>query len=543
MQSLNDLSFRWKLTLPILLLSALLLAISALSISGVTRVGEASGELGNQRLPQTEWLLNADRDLYQALVAERGLLLSEDESQRKQLLADHQENIDQARERVEKFAASTRIEGAAPLLETFRGGFDQWRGSTEQVATLSATDKAQAQALSAGETAQKFDAMRDALDKLGELLEADSAEVARQATELADARRWQLSLATAVALLVCALVALLFPGLITRPLEHIVQRLRAIGEGDGDLTARLDVTSRDELGQLGGAFNVFLDKLQPLIRQVQDAAGTLSSAATQLAGLAEDTDSVIRREHLAVDQVSTAATEMSSAVQEVARNAQATADVARQVLEQSTECSRVVGATIDGLRQLASDVAQASGTIAALERDTNNIGEVLAVIKGIAEQTNLLALNAAIEAARAGEQGRGFAVVADEVRSLASRTQDSTKDIQSMIERLQEAAGNAVRVMEAGSTRAEASVQHASGAEHALEQTAGAVHRINDMAAHIATACEEQSSVTEEIARNITDIRDLSNQAADTAGESRQSSQHLAALASSLSTLVGRFRT
>ncbi|WP_457933604.1 methyl-accepting chemotaxis protein [Pseudomonas sp. SA195] len=261
-----------------------------------------------------------------------------------------------------------------------------------------------------------------------------------------------------------------------------------------------------------------------------------------MAAMAATNDQLISSEHAAVDQVSTAATEMSAAVHEVALNAQNASDAARDAERQSSQGAAVVSGTIASIRQLADEVEGASQTIGALAEETASIGAVLEVIRGIAEQTNLLALNAAIEAARAGEQGRGFAVVADEVRALAARTQDSTRDIQARIERLQSGVGRAVQAMHAGSSRAQDSVERASGVDQVLADTTASVQRINDMAAQIATACEEQSSVTEEIARNITDIRDLSNDAAANAAQSLQASQRLSTLAGTLSGLVGRFR-
>ncbi|WP_339649027.1 methyl-accepting chemotaxis protein [Halopseudomonas pelagia] len=198
---------------------------------------------------------------------------------------------------------------------------------------------------------------------------------------------------------------------------------------------------------------------------------------------------------------------------------------------------------MNALRRLAGDVEEAAGVINRLEQDSDKIGGVLSVIQAIAEQTNLLALNAAIEAARAGEQGRGFAVVADEVRALAARTQASTRDIQEMIQSLQAGSGQAVAVMQRGAALASQSVEQAAGAERSLNDTAQSVVRINDMAAQIASACEEQSQTTEEIARNISGIRDLSNQAAQSSEESRQASESMAKLAAGLQRQVGRFRT
>ncbi|MHA6493418.1 methyl-accepting chemotaxis protein [Pseudomonas borbori] len=258
--------------------------------------------------------------------------------------------------------------------------------------------------------------------------------------------------------------------------------------------------------------------------------------------MAETNDRLISREHAAVDQVSTAATQMSAAVHEVALNAQNAAQAARHAEAQSNQVAKVVGATIQSIRQLASEVDSASGTIQTLEQETAKIGAVLEVIKGIAEQTNLLALNAAIEAARAGEQGRGFAVVADEVRALAGRTQVSTKDIQEMIERLQHGVHNAVKATHSGSERARHSMEQAAGVDQALSDTDSSVQRINDMTAQIASACEEQSSVTDEIARNISDIRDLSNDAAKNSVQSTQASQRLSVLSLDLEKLVRRFQ-
>ena len=540
---LTDLGFRWKITLPIAALAVLLVLMGVFGMNGIQRVAASGESLANRHLPAIGLLLNADRDLYQAFVAERSLLDSDAGDHVQALKASHAENLEQAYERVQKYAAMQPGPEAMALVEQFNRGFSQWSDVSLRVIEGIDVDPQGASALSFGDSEARFDAMRDAIDKLGDL-EGKAADAEGQAAVAEGARTTtQQSIVLGIGLLGCVLLVLGLPLVVLKPLRRLLDRVRQIADGDGDLRARLEVRSADELGQLGTAFNRFLDKLQPLIAEVGRVTAEVDVAARGMAGMAATNDQLISAEHAAVDQVSTAATEMSAAVHEVARNAQNASDAARDAESQSHKGAAVVGGTIDSIRQLAQEVESTSQTIEALADETASIGAVLEVIRGIAEQTNLLALNAAIEAARAGEQGRGFAVVADEVRALAARTQESTKDIQLRIERLQGGVTKAVQAMHAGSDKARDSVERAAGVDQVLADTTAAVQRISDMAAQIATACEEQSSVTEEIARNISDIRDLSNDAAANSAESMHASQQLSALSQNLAALVGRFRT
>ena len=537
-----DLGFRWKIALPIVLLAILLVSMGVLGMRGIDQVAESSTRLTNRYLPGISLLLNADRDLYQAFVAERSLLDEGAGEHIAALKATHAENMQQAYDRVHKFASMQPGAEAMQRVAQFDTGFERWKATSLKVLELASSDPQAASELSFGDSEEQFEVMRTAIDQLGEMDDAAANAEGQAAIAQGQILSWQQSFIIITGLVVCLVLVVIFPLLVTRPLDHLLNRIEQLADGDGDLRVRLDVLSNDELGKLSHAFNRFLDKLQPLIKEVGHVTSEVESAAQNLAGLAASNDRLISSEHAAVDQVSTAATEMSSAVHEVARNAQHAADAARNAESQSRDAAQVVGATISSIRQLAHEVESASNSIQTLEQEAANIGAVLAVIRGIAEQTNLLALNAAIEAARAGEQGRGFAVVADEVRALAARTQESTKDIQAMIERLQIGVQNAVKATHAGSDKARQSVEQASGVDQALTDTSDSVQRINDMTAQIASACEQQSSVTEEIARNITDIRDLSNEAAQTSEQSAEASQRLSELSRGLSALVGRFR-
>ncbi|MFN2349643.1 MAG: methyl-accepting chemotaxis protein [Thioalkalivibrio sp.] len=359
---------------------------------------------------------------------------------------------------------------------------------------------------------------------------------------------YQGALAAVAGVGVLALVlGLLFAWFIARsivkPLCFTVARLDDISKGDGDLTQRLPVEGNNELSELATAFNTFVAKIQDLVKQVAGATAQLAAASEELSATSDQTTQQVRRQQSETDQVATAMNEMTATVQEVARNATEAAHAARETDSEASAGRDVVGTTIRSIESLAGEVENAAEVIHRLSADSEEIGKVLDVIRGIAEQTNLLALNAAIEAARAGEQGRGFAVVADEVRTLASRTQDSTHTIQEMIERLQGNASGAVKVMEKGREQARGSVEQATKAGQSLETITGSVARITDMNTQIASAAEEQSAVAEEINRNVVNISQAVDESASGSQQISTASEELARLAAELQSMVGQFRT
>lgn len=308
-----------------------------------------------------------------------------------------------------------------------------------------------------------------------------------------------------------------------RPLGVVSQALSRIASGRGDLTQRIPLQSKDEIGMLAQHFNQFVGSLHELITNIRMQAQEFGSEANQVQDKTRSSTTELSRQQQEIAMVATAVTEMSSATQEIANNAEQTAAAANLSAKNSQDGLGLVHKTRESINQLANGVSDATGVIAQLDHHAKDINGILSTIQGIAEQTNLLALNAAIEAARAGEQGRGFAVVADEVRVLSQRTAASTSEIQSTIETLQQTTQQAVKLMEKSQDMASSSVHDALDASAALEEITQAITRISDMASHIATAAEEQSHVTSEITANITAIKDVSDQIADDAQQTLQS--------------------
>jgi len=282
-------------------------------------------------------------------------------------------------------------------------------------------------------------------------------------------------------------------------------------------------------------------KLQGIIREITDSVGSLNNAAQQMSVVTTESRDGIVKQQVDIDQVATAMNEMSATVHEVARNAMDAAGAAKEADDEAANGKQVVSQAVGTIDKLATDVDEAANVIHQLAQDSENIGTVLDVIKAIAEQTNLLALNAAIEAARAGEQGRGFAVVADEVRTLAQRTQQSTQEIQEIIEKLQAGAEKAERVMKASREQAQTSVDESSRAGTSLVSITDMVARINDMNTQIASAAEEQTAVAEEISRSIVAINDVAVQTSQSSDQLQQASEGVSAMATQLHGLVAKF--
>ncbi|MDR9831487.1 methyl-accepting chemotaxis protein [Vibrio sp. FNV 38] len=375
----------------------------------------------------------------------------------------------------------------------------------------------------------------DEIDSLIMQMEADS-----------DAAVMSKIIAVASISLGVIVVVVLLASLITRsimkPLELFDASLTSFATGDADLTARMEAFTAPEFNQLSKNFNAFVISLQDIISNVSSTSTAVLEETNAMSSRAEEVDSLASEQDRETEQVATAMTEMTTSSHEISQNALSAAESAQEADSNAKSAQETVNRAAQSVQDLANEVLDASTVITRLEDNVQSISTALVVIQDIAEQTNLLALNAAIEAARAGEQGRGFAVVADEVRQLASRTQQSTGDIHSMIERLKHASDEAVQSMNSSRARGEDTVEEANAAAEAIEEIQRAIANIHDMNSLIATATEEQAAVGRDIAERIVTISDQSARSASLAQLNRSGSGELNTRASQLEQLISRFK-
>ncbi len=383
---------------------------------------------------------------------------------------------------------------------------------------------------------QMLAAARGAVEKTEQLKKREQTKL----QELYDFAVAEILIVTVVAFFIAITLGWLLTRSITRPINEAVEIANKVASGD--LTVNVQSQRGDEFGQLLAAFATMITNLRELIREIDTGASSIASSSEELSTVTSQTSKGVAEQQSQTDQVATAMNEMVATVNDVARSAEAAFEAANLASEKSGNGEKAVRETLDLVGELNKQSANVMKQLKGLQTDTNNIVTVLDVIKSVAEQTNLLALNAAIEAARAGEQGRGFAVVADEVRSLAQRTQSSATEIETLISNLVTSAGTSVASMETGNKLAEQTLERAQLAGTVIQEMAKAVEEIRQYNSQIATAAEEQSSVAEEINQNVTLIRDVGDQSATSAEQVSSASVDLARLGEGLSTQIARFR-
>ncbi len=392
---------------------------------------------------------------------------------------------------------------------------------------------------------QYYQKTADLLNFVSELEELGDSQVENKTTEIGgitSAVKTAIVFTLVLGVVLGVIIYWLSTRAIVHPIAHVTQRMRDISEGAGDLTVRLDESGHDEITDLSRGFNAYTAKIHTMVSKLTDASSQLAAASEETAQITAEANDAVERQRRESEQVATAVTEMAQAARDVARSAEGAATAIQRADELSHSGSQVVGDTMDAIHTLAEDVGVASGAITQLATESEKIGKILDVIRNVAEQTNLLALNAAIEAARAGEQGRGFAVVADEVRTLAKRTQSSTLDIQNIIHRLQEGTAKAVAAMGRGREQARDSVSHFDAASSAFGGIAEAVRSAAAMATQIAAAAEEQNCVSEEIGRNVSNIHDIAERSSQQTRQVMSANRSVAELAAQLQSLVGTFK-
>ncbi|CAI8907719.1 Methyl-accepting chemotaxis protein McpQ [Pseudomonas chlororaphis] len=413
------------------------------------------------------------------------------------------------------------LQQATDALKGYRSAVSEFRDS--QVASTAALKRMAAQG--------------DRLMEISKQLTA--AQTEKRDSDAAQARS-TLAIVTALALLFGLVAAWSITRQIVIPLRQTLKVVERVASGD--LSENLQVERRDELGQLQRAMQRMTLSLRELIGGISDGVTQIASAAEQLSAVTEQTSAGVNSQKVETDQVATAMNEMAATVQEVARNAEEASEAAVAADQQAREGDKVVGEAIAQIERLAAEVGNSTAAMGHLKQESDKIGSVLDVIKSVAQQTNLLALNAAIEAARAGEAGRGFAVVADEVRSLAQRTQKSTEEIEELIVGLQNGTQEVANIMDNSRDLTDSSVELTRRAGGSLENITRTVSAIQAMNQQIAAAAEQQSAVAEEINRSVLNVRDVSEQTSAASEETAASSVELARLGTHLQTLVGRFR-
>jgi methyl-accepting chemotaxis protein len=545
MNWLNDAKFSTKLITSFFLCALITLAVGMLGVSGVSALSARLQAVFNNNLvsvantSQTKTkAVGQSRDLYRLYVATAG---NAPQSVKDEFLASMKANQLASEKAFADYRKGHLAEDERIAGDQMARDWPVYQAMVQQyVAMMAAGDLENGRTLLLGDLQKTYRKVMDQLTLMIDSNDRQIGEDAKAATQQEVTAKTVLYSGIVVAFIAALLLGVFISRLISRPIAVAVDCAQRIAQGD--LTQHITSNSRDEAGQLLKALGDMQASLKTTIQQIASASDQLASAAEELTMVTDDGSRALLRQNDEIQQAATAVTEMTSAVEEVARNAVSTSQASQSTSSQASNGRDQARSAVQAINNATQEITSSTGLVRDLAVQVRDIGKVLDVIRGIAEQTNLLALNAAIEAARAGEQGRGFAVVADEVRALAARTQASTGEIESMIHSVQDRADSAVDAMGKSQALVTETQSLARATGEALEQIADGISQINDRNLMIATASEEQAHVAREVDRNLVNIQDLSTQTAAGANQTNTSSQELSSLALSFNTLVGRFR-
>lgn len=545
MKLAGRLSVKTKIALPIVAIVSLFSVISTFNVMKLNEQAEVNNKLIELVQPVNESLEDAYRDLYQVTAAAQGLMLSTTNAEREHHTFEFQDNAYKAIPRLQKVEVLYQ-ENILPLntqfeLTTLINAAEKWVELYEPL--FSEPNNAQAYyQKNNNQLEEQFKIMRKQLKSISKLIVSEQVKLGEQSHYGINSGKIISGIGAISAVIFGLFAVWLSINWIVKPIQSLELAMSEVASGDGDLTKRIAVTSNDEIGKLAQAFNLFVSKIHTTVSDVIASSNTVRSEMDNIQVLTKNIAKFSSSQQQESEVVAAAVHEMQVTSNTVNENANEAAQASLGATAEADTTEAILQQTVISIQGLANEITLAGTVIHTLDSDVSNIASILGVIKGIADQTNLLALNAAIEAARAGEQGRGFAVVADEVRALASKTQYSTGEIEKMIERLQSGAKEAVFAMESSTKSGKETIDLASEASKSLQHITRAIVVMNDMNTHIATAANEQSHVSDDVNSNVQRIADNSSEMVLMVSRSESACISLSEQCERLDGLVSQFK-
>ncbi|TCK59334.1 methyl-accepting chemotaxis protein [Seleniivibrio woodruffii] len=548
MNLFGNLSIRTKINLALGTLMIMLLLCGIIGHFGLTNINNSQISIFSVRLPSMDYLIEADRDLHQLLIAERALTVTPaDAPEYKDFLDSYNENLEQTLTRFKKYEDLSKSEHTQEHIDKFHADFAQWKAVSQEVLKLSAENTPEsreaAEDLSYGRANELFGTMRENINTLTEINLKDAEEEHNLANSSFTTSQYSFIGVIIFGIIIGAAVGLKLGSVITNSIRATADMLREISAGEGDLTRKLPITSKDEIGNLAQHFNSFTDKLKDIIGTVKMNSESIASGNAELAATSDRLAQNFHEQTMQLSAVASATEEMSTSASEVVHSVQDVTEKAEMANGYISDGRNMLLEAVSSVMSIKSEVENLGQTISQLSNSSEEIGNILNVINDIADQTNLLALNAAIEAARAGEHGRGFAVVADEVRKLAERSQKAIKEIETIIVNLQQESNVASTNMQEASKKVEAGVVVIRNTESMFENIVSSVNTITQASRHIETAVSEQVQAIHNINGNTQILSNGVEQSNISVTEVSNTVTDLQRQTEDLSMLVRRFRT